>query len=456
MFADEQLGPKIKAILNKHVDGMLKESIIKIARQLDFWSKQGLSETEMLELTERLVSTATVLSADFQVPKVRFGRTELQMPIVTCGGMRFQQTWLPDFLPIAPRPNQVLQSPSQENLMRTIQFCLAKGINHFETARFYGTSELQFAEALYTLMKEGKIKREDFIFQTKVPIKENRQEFEKMLDQSWARLGEKLGYFDLFAFHCLSRNEDVEWALSDADDMPMAAVLKMQKEGKIKHIGFSSHGTAANIRKLIDSNKFAFCNLHAHYFGSYHGEGTPDSRGGHGNMAAVKRARELDMGVFQISGVDKAGMLYCPSETLAKLLGHEMDPITFGLLQNWEKIGIHTASIGFGNPADVEESLAAARVYAGKAYHANLDAAEKRVRHHTESVLGRDWESHLVGIPSCDNPVTNGVAIGHMVWLHNLMASFGMYDFCRARYRQLEKIGWDHNKDYQENYKKHM
>jgi hypothetical protein len=30
-----------------------------------------------------------------QCPKVRFGRTELQMPILSCGGMRMQETWQP-------------------------------------------------------------------------------------------------------------------------------------------------------------------------------------------------------------------------------------------------------------------------------------------------------------------------------------------------------------------------
>lgn len=34
----------------------------------------------------------SILSS-FKCPKVRFGRTELMMPIITCGGMRMQQTW---------------------------------------------------------------------------------------------------------------------------------------------------------------------------------------------------------------------------------------------------------------------------------------------------------------------------------------------------------------------------
>ncbi len=33
----------------------------------------------------------TIFFVSFQVPKVRFGKTELQMPIATLGCMRFQQ-----------------------------------------------------------------------------------------------------------------------------------------------------------------------------------------------------------------------------------------------------------------------------------------------------------------------------------------------------------------------------
>lgn len=85
--------------------------------------------------------------------------------------------------------------------MNAVRMCLKVGINHFETARAYGTSEYQFAEALTTLIKNGEIKREDFILQTKVIATATRKEFEKVFMQSWENLKE-LEYIDLFAFHC--------------------------------------------------------------------------------------------------------------------------------------------------------------------------------------------------------------------------------------------------------------
>ena len=44
----------------------------------------------------------------------RFGRTELPMPVFSCGGMRYQQSW--NHLPLAE-----VSRASQENLEATIQ-----------------------------------------------------------------------------------------------------------------------------------------------------------------------------------------------------------------------------------------------------------------------------------------------------------------------------------------------
>ena len=74
---------------------------LKIYRQLvnvnDIHTSNGISNSEKYELLQRrhneLVSLYSMTS--FTCPKVRFGRTGLQMPILTCGGMRQQQTWSP-------------------------------------------------------------------------------------------------------------------------------------------------------------------------------------------------------------------------------------------------------------------------------------------------------------------------------------------------------------------------
>jgi predicted aldo/keto reductase-like oxidoreductase len=448
---------KVIQLLKGNLDHISGDSLIKIVRQLNFWIKENsLSESDLLALTERLVHTATWRKRypSFQVPKVRFGRTELDMPIITCGTMRFQHTWMPDFLPIAISKKKVLETSSQENLLEIVRQCLRLGINHFETCRFYGTSEVQLMHALSTLMERGEIKRSDFILQTKIPVRSSdKKDFEKFFNQSW-EIFEKLGHIDLMSFWCVSKHDSAGWILSDAEDGLMAAALEWKKQGKIKHIGFSTHGSADVIMKLIESNKFDFVNLHYHFFGSYHAEGTPDTKGGHGNLACVEKALELDMGVFGISPVDKGGRLYQPSSQVARTLGPNMSPISFASLHAWETAGIHTVSVGFARPEDLDEILEAAEFFAKKQeMKPLLQRAETRLVSLAEQRLGKEWvEKGLLNVPSCYEESAKGVGIGQIIWCYNMIHAYGMYDTARSRYTKLETSNkWNNKKSFEEN-----
>src|SRR5687767_14410547 len=114
----------------------------------------------------------------------RFGRTGLSMPVFSCGGMRYQQSWTRG-TPVTPA--------SQANLEATIARALALGIDHIETARGYGTSEAQLGPTL------ARYPRESFKLQTKIrPIPDPKQ-FERQLEESLAGL--RTPYLDLFSFH---------------------------------------------------------------------------------------------------------------------------------------------------------------------------------------------------------------------------------------------------------------
>src|SRR5262252_7423170 len=94
----------------------------------------------------------------------RFGRTGLSMPVFSCGGMRYQFKWQdvdPKDVPI----------DNQANLEACIHRAVESGINHIETARGYGSSEMQLGRVL------PKLPREKIIVQTKVAPKATAKEF---------------------------------------------------------------------------------------------------------------------------------------------------------------------------------------------------------------------------------------------------------------------------------------
>lgn len=463
-FLNSDIGPKIADIIDKHVGKIHDDSFLKIIRQLEFWHSKQISENEMLALAERLCKSASWKEQDktaegkFTVPKTRFGKTELQMPIITCGGMRLQETWIPDTIPLLKsNKEKVVKSKSQTNLKGVVLACIKLGLNHFETARFYGSSEIQMATALKELMDEGVVKREDFIFQTKVFPSEKIADFEKQWEASWSNV-KQLGHVDLLSFHCISHIDQMENTLSDAEDGIFAFVKKLQKEGKIHHIGFSTHGDASIIYKLVDSGRFDYINVHKHFFGDYHAAGTPDGLGGQGNAAAVKRALELDMGVFGISPFDKGGKLYRPSAAVASAIGPEMSPIAFAALSAWKTQRMHTVSVGFARSSDLDEVIEAAALYAKGDEAAKLvEAAEKRLTDLAIDKLGKDWhEKGLLNIPSYYESKTDGIAIGHCLWIHNCLSAYGKVEFCRDRYSNLESASakWSKKKTFEENKKK--
>ena len=101
------------------------------------------------------------------VPKVVFGKTGLQMSVITNGSMRYQQTWGQNVVEEA-----MVEKACQANLKATILRALDLGVNHFETARGYGSSEIQMGIAFKEIFEEGLYKREDVLIQTKVRRRE--------------------------------------------------------------------------------------------------------------------------------------------------------------------------------------------------------------------------------------------------------------------------------------------
>src|ERR1035438_3208565 len=122
----------------------------------------------------------------------RFGRTELAMPVISCGGMRDQYKW-------QDAPPAELPAASQSNLEATIHRAVELGINHIETARGYGTSEMQLGGVL------PQLPREKIIVQTKVAPRATPEEFLETFETSMKYL--RLDHVDLLALHGINNRE---------------------------------------------------------------------------------------------------------------------------------------------------------------------------------------------------------------------------------------------------------
>jgi predicted aldo/keto reductase-like oxidoreductase len=288
----------------------------------------------------------------------RFGKTELQMPVFSCGGMRYQFKWQD----VAPSE---IPAENQSNLEATIHRAVELGINHIETARGYGSSEMQLGNVL------PKLPREKIIVQTKVAPKANPEEFLKTFDTSLKYL--KLDHVELLSLHGINNRELLHFSLKK--DGCVDAARKLQQQGLCRHVGFSTHATTDVILEAIESDAFDYVNLHWYFVNDL-------------NWPAIKAARKRDMGVFIISPNDKGGKLYDPPQKMKELCA-PLTPMQFNDLYCLARKEVHTLSCGAARPGDFDEHVAALSFY--DKIEETIAPIETRLRAEMEKVLGRDW-----------------------------------------------------------------
>ena len=334
----------------------------------------------------------------------RFGRTELQMPVFSCGGMRYQYKW--QDVPLSEVPAE-----QQANLEATIRRSLDLGINHIETARGYGSSEMQLGQILPTLP------RDRLIVQTKVSPTADPQEFRAKLDQSLAYLN--LNYVDLLGIHGINTDEILEWTLRPGGCLDV--VRDYQRQGRIRFVGFSTHGPTDVIVRTCETGQFDYVNLHWYYINQR-------------NWPAIAAANQQDMGVFIISPSDKGGLLYRPPQRLVDLCA-PLSPIVFNDLFCLSRAQVHTLSIGASQPEDFDEHLKVLD------YLDRMDEILPLILQQLEQGaierLGEAWyKTWEIGLP--DVAQTPGrLNIPTVLWLRNLAIAYDMTEYAKMRYNLL-------------------
>ncbi|MCU0547380.1 MAG: aldo/keto reductase [Oscillatoriaceae cyanobacterium Prado104] len=338
----------------------------------------------------------------------RFGRTKLSMPVFSCGGMRYQYKWQDVAANEIPPDNQ-------QNLEATIRYSVECGINHIETARGYGSSEMQLGFVL------PKFPREQLIVQTKVAPQQNPREFRNEFEKSLAYL--QLEYVDLLSLHGINTWELLEYSVRPGGCMDVARQL--QAEGKVRFVGFSTHAPTDVIIKTIETDRFDYLNLHWYYINQI-------------NWPAIEAAKRHDMGVFIISPSDKGGQLYNPPQKLVDLC-YPLSPMVFNDLFCLSRSSVHTLSLGASKSEDFNEHLKAVEL---------LDKADEilppilaRLEKAAIDKLGKNWfKTWHVGLPKIEN-TPGEINIHTILWLWNLAQAYETIDYCKMRYNLLGNAG---------------
>ncbi len=341
----------------------------------------------------------------------RFGRTEIEMPVFSCGGMRYQHKW--QDVPLAEVPEE-----GQANLAATIRRALELGINHVETARGYGSSERQLGLVL------PELPRDELVVQTKVAPTADPAEFRAHVEESLARL--RLGHIDLLGIHGINTHELLWWAVRPGGCL--AEARRMQAEGLTRHVGFSTHGALDVILAAVEHEAdggFDYVNLHWYYIFQQ-------------NWPAIEAAARRDMGVFIISPADKGGMLYRPPEKLVELC-RPLAPLVFNCLFCLSRPEVHTLSIGAARPGDFDIQLETLPLLDQAAEL--LPPIEARLREALVETLGADVADRFAaGLPGWEQ-LPGYVNVPVILWLRSLALAYDMVEYGRMRYNLLGNGG---------------
>ncbi|MEB3159730.1 MAG: aldo/keto reductase [Synechococcus sp.] len=338
------------------------------------------------------------------LPTRRFGRTGLAMPILSLGGMRFQQSWS-DLAADAITPG------SQQTVLETLQKAGASGFHHVETARHYGSSERQIGWALPQVIDPKRI------LQTKVPPHEDPVCFERELELSLQRLG--VSRLDLLAIHGINVSDHLEWTIRPGGCLDV--VRRWQQQDRIGHVGFSTHGSTDLILEAIATDAFDYVNLHWYFIRQ-------------DNDPALTAATQHDMGVFIISPTDKGGHLHTPSSRLEELCA-PLHPIVFNDLFCLSDPRVHTISVGASQPGDLDLHMEAV---------SRLDQAGllippivQRLQRAARTSLGDAWcDTWRQGLPPWEE-TPGGINLPVLLWLHGLVEAWDLQSYARARYGLL-------------------
>ena len=268
--------------------------------------------------------------------------------------------------------------------------------------------------------------REKLIVQTKVAPVASAKEFQHTVERSLMNL--RLDYIDLLGLHGINTPELLNYSTRPGGCLDVAH--KLQSQGKIRHIGFSTHGATDLIVQAIETNQFDYVNLHWYYIFQ-------------ANWAAIEAASQRDMGIFIISPSDKGGRLYNPPQKLVELC-QPLSPMVFNdLFCLSHPLGrqplVHTLSIGAACPQDFDEHLKTLPL---------LDRADEilppilqRLEQAAIDSLGEEWvRTWHVGLPHYSQTPGN-VNIPAILWLRNLALAYDLVDYAKGRYNMLTNAG---------------
>lgn len=233
----------------------------------------------------------------------------------------------------------------QAKVNEMFDYAIAHGVNYFDTAWGYhsGMSEISVGEAL------KRHKRDEFYLATKFPgydvsnMGKAPEIFARQLEKC------QVEYFDFYLVHNVCE-ANIEYYL-DPKYKTVEYLLEEKKNGRIKHLGFSTHATFENFKRFLDmyGEVMEFCQIQLNYL-DYEFQ---DAK------AKIEYLRELNIPVWvmePVRGGRLANLSECELNDLHKIRDDESAPaLAFRFVQSIPEVTVTLS--GMSNFEQVKENI---------------------------------------------------------------------------------------------------
>lgn len=145
----------------------------------------------------------------------------------------------------------------EKRAQEIIDYAMAQGINYYDTAYVYhsGESESFLGKAL------KKYPRDSYYLATKFYVMAD-PDIEKVFEEQLRKLD--TDYIDFYLLHCV--NEETCDAYMKPERKYLDFLMEQKAKGRIRHIGFSSHGKPATLERFLNwSDCFEFVQIQLNY-----------------------------------------------------------------------------------------------------------------------------------------------------------------------------------------------
>lgn len=155
-------------------------------------------------------------------------------------------------------PDGTIDEPQVSEMVR---YAIEHGVNYFDTAYPYhgGESERVIGRVL------GTYPRDAYYLATKYPGHQIANSYDPaaVFEHQLEKCG--VSYFDFYLLHnvyehSIKTYDDPRWGIIDY-------FLEQKRKGRIRHLGFSSHGQVDNLRAFLDAHgdQMEFCQIQLNY-----------------------------------------------------------------------------------------------------------------------------------------------------------------------------------------------